>query len=111
VLNDFDAIENEIKKFNRDKKSDLLQSMKERKVALLNDKQTENLIKFLETISDDECIGYLTHVLDTEYSFNTIETDENRISEKFLANPRLDKFRDIITGYVDDDEPAPLMKK
>ena len=111
VLNDFDAIENEIKKFNRDKKSDLLQSMKERKVALLNDRQIENLVKFLETISDDECVGYITHVLDTEYSFNTVETEENRISEKFLANPILDRFREIIAGYVDDDEPAPLMKK
>lgn len=118
ILNNYDTIENDILSFSRDKKSELLQTMKERKVFKLNTNQINNLLKFLNTISDDECVGYLLHVLDKEYvadlndKKNTIEDFErNKKIERFLADPILDKYRKVIWGYVDDDEPAPLLKK
>ena len=118
ILNDYDSIENEIKSFSRDKKSELLQSMKERKVSKLNIDQINNLLKFLNTISDDECVGYLLHVLDKEFvtdlniKKNSIEDFENsKKIQNFLADPILDKYRNVIWGYVDDDKPAPLLKK
>jgi hypothetical protein len=115
ILNDYDSIENDIKSFSRDKKSELLQSMKDRKVSKLNKIQIKNLLKFFNTISADECVGYLLHVLDKEYVIdlnektNTIEDIErNKKIEKFLADPSLDKYRDVIFGYVNDD-PAPFL--
>ena len=103
VLNRFDEIENDVKNFNRDKKSELLANMKERKVSQLKPKQTENLIRFLGTISDDEIVGYLLHVLDIEYTLSE-DTKDNKAAEKFLADKRFNKFRDAIMKHVDDDE-------
>ena len=103
VLNRFDEIESDIKNFNRDKKSELLANMKERKISQLKPVQSENLVKFLQTISDDEVIGYLLHVLDVEYTLSD-DTKDNKSAEKFLADKRFNKFRDAIMKHVDDDK-------
>jgi hypothetical protein len=103
VLDRYDEIEDDIKNFNRDKKSELLTTMKERKISALKPKSVENLIRFLQTISDDEVIGYLLHVLDVEYNLSE-DSKDNKSAEKFLADKRFNKFRDAIMKHVDDGE-------
>jgi hypothetical protein len=103
VLNKFDNLENDIKNFNRDKKSELLANMKERKISQLKPEQKENLVKFILTISDDEIVGYLLHVLDQEYTLSD-DSKDNRAAEKFLADKRFNRFRDAIMKHVDDGE-------
>lgn len=103
VLSRFDEIESDIRNFNRDKKSELLANMKERKISQLKPQYAENLVKFLQTISDDEVIGYLLHVLDVEYTLSD-DTKDNKAAEKFLADKRFNKFRDAIMKHVDDDK-------
>lgn len=103
VLDRFDDIIDDVKNFNRDKKSELLANMKERSVSVLKPKQLENLIKFLGTISDDEIVGYLLHVLDTEYTLSE-DSKPNKSAEKFLADKRFNKFREAIFRHVDDDD-------
>ena len=103
VLDNYDERENDIKAFNRDKKSELLTNMKERRISQLKTKQVENLIKFLQTISDDETVGYILHVLDTEYNLSE-ENKENKMAEKFLSDKRFNKFRDAIMKHVDDND-------
>lgn len=106
VLDRFDEIEDDIKNFNRDKKSELLTNMKERKISQLKTNkpnQVENLVRFLGTISDDEIVGYLLHVLDVEYTLSE-DTKDNKAAEKFLADKRFNKFRDAIMKHVDDDK-------
>ena len=102
VLNRFDELEDDIKQFTRDKKSELLTNMKEKKVADLNKKQFENLIRFCLTISEDEIVGYLLHVLDVEYTLSD-NTKENKAAENFLSDKRFSKFRETIFGHVDDE--------
>jgi len=102
VLSRFDEIEDDIKNFNRDKKSELLANMKERKISQLKVKEQENLARFLCTISDDEIVGYLLHVLDVEYTLSD-DTKDNKAAEKFLADKRFNKFRDAIMKHVDDE--------
>ena len=104
VLNRFDDLEHDIKNFNRDKKSELLTNMKERKISdlIIKKGQQENLIKFLGTISDDEVVGYLLHVLDVEYNLSE-NTKDNKAAEKFLADKRFLRFRDAIMKHVDDE--------
>ena len=103
ILNNYDEFENDIKAFNRDKKSELLANMKERKVFQLKSKQVENLVKFLGTISDDEIVGYILHVLDSEYNLQE-DNKENKIAEQFLSSKIFNKYRDAIYKHVDDDE-------
>ncbi len=104
ILDRFDEIDTDIKQFNRDKKSELITNMKERKVSVLKAKQIENLTKFLCTISDDEIVGYLLHVLDSEYNLSDDSSKNNKVAEKFLSDKRFAKFRDAIMKHVDDDD-------
>lgn len=64
VMDDYDRIEKDLKKYNRDKKSELIQSLKPFNLNDLTEKQLVNLTKFLKTIGDDELTGYLLHILD-----------------------------------------------
>jgi hypothetical protein len=64
VLNDYDRVKEDLKKYNRDKNSELLQSLKEFDLNKLNDKQVANAAKFLKNVGEDELTGYLLFILD-----------------------------------------------
>jgi hypothetical protein len=64
VLNNYDKIKDDLKKYNRDKNSELIQSLKEIDLNKLSDKQVENAAKFLKTVGDDELTAYLLFILD-----------------------------------------------
>jgi hypothetical protein len=64
VLNDFDRVKEDLKKYNRDKNSELIQSLKELDLNKLGDKQVANAAKFLKTVGDDELTAYLLFILD-----------------------------------------------
>lgn len=64
ILDRYDKVKGDIEKYNRDKKSELLQSLKEYKLVDLNEKQLKNAAAFLKTISDDEMTSYLLYVVD-----------------------------------------------
>jgi hypothetical protein len=64
VLNDYDRVREDLKKYNRDKNSELLQSLKEMDLNKLGDKQVANAAKFLKTVGEDELTGYLLFILD-----------------------------------------------
>lgn len=100
ILNNFDNLKSDIMAFNRDKKSELLANMKERKIASLKSDQIENLTKFLMCVSEDEIAAYLLHVIDKEYSATNM-TDDVMSAGKFLANKKFQKFRNIINGHLD----------
>jgi len=64
VLNNYDKIEKDLKRYNRDKNSELIQSLKEIDITTLNKKQLANAVKFLNTVGDDEKTAYLLYILD-----------------------------------------------
>jgi hypothetical protein len=64
VLNNFEKVKENLKKYNRDKNSELIQSLKEMDITKLSDKQLYNCVKFLNQVGDDEKTAYLLHILD-----------------------------------------------
>ena len=64
VLNNYDGIKKELEKYNRDKNSELIQSLKEIDITKLSKKQLDNVVKFLENVGDDEKTAYLLYILD-----------------------------------------------
>ncbi len=64
VLNNYDKIKKDLAKYNRDKNSELIQSLKEIDVTKLTEKQLDNVYKFLENVGDDEKTAYLLFILD-----------------------------------------------
>ena len=63
VLNDY-RVKEDLKKYNRDKNSELIQSLKEMDLNKLGDKQVANAAKFLKTVGEDELTAYLLFILD-----------------------------------------------
>jgi hypothetical protein len=80
VLNRYDEVSEILDKYNRDKNSELVQSLKEPEFAVgnLSDKQLTNLTKFLKRLGDDELTAYLLWILDDP-------TDQ-------ISNPKVKKF-------------------
>ena len=77
VLNDYDRIKKDLEKYNRDKNSELIQSLKEIEITKLTEKQLANVVKFLNNVGDDEKTAYLLFILDN-------------IAD--VTNPKLKKF-------------------
>ena len=64
VINNYDGIKKDLEKYNRDKNSELIQSLKEKDITKLNKKQLDNVVKFLNNVGDDEKTAYLLYILD-----------------------------------------------
>ena len=66
IIDNFDGVKKTLEKFQRDKKSELIQSLKEMDIKEFKKVQVENTIKFLKTVQEDELTAYLLHIIDTE---------------------------------------------
>lgn len=64
VIDNYDRVKKDLEKYNRDKNSELIQSLKEINISTLNEKQLENVTKFLKNVGEDELTAYLLFVLD-----------------------------------------------
>lgn len=64
IINKYDDVKDELNLYKRDKKSELIQSLKEINISELNDDQIMNVSKFLKSIGDDEKVAYLLYVID-----------------------------------------------
>jgi hypothetical protein len=64
VINNYDGVKKDLAKYNRDKNSELIQSLKEIDISTLTEKQLNNIVKFLENVGDDEKTAYLLWILD-----------------------------------------------
>ncbi len=64
VLDNYDGIKKDLAKYNRDKNSELIQSLKEIDLTKLTEKQLTNVVKFLNNVGDDEKTAYLLFILD-----------------------------------------------
>ena len=79
VLNDYDRVKEDLKKYNRDKNSELIQSLKEMDLNKLGDKQVANAAKFLKTVGEDELTAYLLFILD-----NNLDITKPKIKDFML---------------------------
>lgn len=91
VINNYNTIKKELEKYNRDKKSELVQSLKDINIEKLNTEQLNNVEKFLKSCDDDEVVGYLLSIF---------RDDDINIEKPNIKN-FLIKFKDIL---VDIDE-------
>ena len=70
VINNYDGIKKDLEKYNRDKNSELIHSLKEIDISTLNEKQLGNIVKFLGRVGDDEKTAYLLWILDNVADIN-----------------------------------------
>ena len=85
IINDFDRVAPDLKKYNRDKNSELIQSLKELDLGKFNEKQFNNITKVLKGVGEDELTSYLLFILD-----NNLDISKPQI-KKFLLG-----FEDVL---------------
>lgn len=95
VLNDYDRVKKDLEKYNRDKNSELIQSLKELDITKLTEKQLANAVKFLKNVGDDEKTAYLLYVLD-----NIVDVTNPKI-KKFLL-----EFEDLMRTIKKINKPG-----
>lgn len=95
VIDNYDGIKKDLARYNRDKNSELIQSLKEIDLAKLTAKQIDNVYKFLSNVGDDEKTGYLLYLLDDP----KIDFD-NKIVKSFLL-----KFEDVLRSIKKINKP------
>jgi hypothetical protein len=100
LLNRYDDIKDQLKDLTRDKKSELLNSLKQKNIMDLNDKQKENVKRFILTVSEDEAVAYILKILDDEYKYMKVNDNDNDIAEEFLTDERFAKFYEAILQHV-----------
>ena len=91
----YEKLREDLKRYNRDKNSELIQSLKEYSIKKLSDKQLENVTKFLKRVGDDELTAYLLHVLDNEP-----DVSDPKI-KKFMVS-----FRDVLVNIKRINKPT-----
>lgn len=95
IIDRYDKVEKELDKYNRDKNSELIQSLKEFDIKKFTEKQLDNVTKFLKRVSDDELTAYLLHILD-----NVADVADPKI-KKFMQN-----FRDVLINIKRINKPT-----
>lgn len=100
LLERYDELKEQIESLNRDKKSELLNSLKQMNVMGLKDYQRENVKKFILSISDDEAVSFILKVLDDDYKYMKDNDNENDAVEEFLSDDRFEKYYNAILEHV-----------
>lgn len=100
LLDRYNEIKDQLESLNRDKKSELLNSLKGMNISKFKPHQKENVKLFILTVGEDEAVSYILKILDDEYKYMKTNDDENDIAEEFLSDERFAKFYDAILKHV-----------
>jgi hypothetical protein len=98
VLDSFDEVKETIESYGRDKRSELLFSLKEIDYFNLKKEQRKNVIGFLQQISSEERISYLIGILDN-WSNHTAEKQSLTAMKELFEN-----FREEMAHMTDNVE-------
>jgi hypothetical protein len=95
IIDRYDKVEKELDKYNRDKNSELINSLKEHDIKKMSDKQLANVTKFLNRVGEDELTAYLLHILD-----NVPDVSDAKV-KKFMQS-----FRDVLINIKRINKPS-----
>lgn len=90
VLNDYENVKEELLKYTRDKKNEILINLKGIRFSKILAKQVPNLTKFLLTLSDDEVISYFNSLLEKDFMYKSSRMSEK---EKTLIDRKNEKIK------------------
>lgn len=104
ILDRYDDIIEMVGELNRDKKSELLNTLKGMDLGGLKDSQKENLKKFVLTLSKDEAVSFILKILDCDYKYMKNNDPDNDLIEDFLSDERFKYVYEAIQQHVPDIE-------
>ncbi len=84
IINDYAKHKDAVAKFNRDRKSDILNELKKFEVKKLNKKQLSNVASFVKTLDEDEQVAYLNFLIDEDAQIVVSDIKKNEKIKDFL---------------------------
>lgn len=90
ILNDFESYKDELLKYNRDKRNEILSSLKMISFNKILNKNLDNLTKFLLILSDEEIISYFNNILEKDFTYKSTNMNEN---EKIIIDKKNEKIK------------------
>lgn len=104
IINRYPELKSSGITFSRDKKSELLQALKEIDLKTIKENQLENCKLFLLDISDDELAAFILYLVDTHYEYHNddeINNEKNKFILSFLKDDRFEKHNNNIFNDID----------
>jgi len=95
IINDYDRVATDLKKYNRDKNSELIQDLKTMDLGKFTEKQLTNVTKFLKGVGEDELTAYLLFILD-----NNLDISKPKIKGFML------EFKDVLGTIKRINKPS-----
>lgn len=99
VINDYPRVEKDLAKYNRDKNSELIQSLREINISDLSKKQLSNIVSFLRNVGEDEQTAYLLWLID-----NITDVGDAKLKSFLL------EFRDLLSTIERINKPVVYKK-
>ncbi len=106
IMNRYPQLQSEGVSFTRDKKSELLQDLRQVEVNKLKANQIENIKLFMLDLSTDEVSAFLIKLIDEDYEYEedeSLDEKKNHFILDFLRDKRFKKFNAVMLGYVKTD--------
>lgn len=100
IISNFKSVKNQVVKFNRDRRSELIQSLRSIDILELSSKELKNVVGFLNTVDDDEKTAYLLHLIDKMDSDEDVDPNGYSVDNPKLINFLLE-FEDCL-GSMDN---------
>jgi len=94
IVEKFSTVKKDVQKFNRDRKSEILNELKKFEVKELNKKQLSNIGGFVKLLDEDEQVGYLNFLIDEDKQISEVDIKSNAKIKEFLR-PFKDIFKKV----------------
>jgi len=98
ILEDYENSKKVLKKFNRDKKSEIINEAKESKIDKWGEHHIENFTSFLKNCSSDERMGFLIHIIDTSH-------------HNYKDGIKTPSVKNLLTNFKEDFEKLEYMNE
>ena len=103
IINKYPELQKDGVQFTRDKKSELLQDLRQQEFNKFKPNQIENVKLFMIDLGDDEISAFLIKLIDEDYDYEedeTLDEKKNGFILSFLRDKRFQKFNKVMLGYV-----------
>ena len=107
IIEKYPQLQKEGVKFNRDKKSELLQDLRSVDFDQMKKNHIENVKLFMLDLGEDEVSAFLLKIIDEDYDYEedeSVDEKNNAFILGFLRDKRFKHFQKTMLGYVKTKE-------
>ena len=109
IINRYSELKKDKIDFTRDKKSELLQELRDLDIKKLKSNQIQHIKMFLLDLQPDEISAYLLYLIDEEYDFeenSDLDSKKNEFIIGFLRDKKFKPYHKVMLDHINNDGAA-----